>query len=626
MSRLFTRFLEQLDSAHRQHTHFARLKARLLAVVAVMFIVAIVINSAKLVVFPPPHLEARLVVQLIIALVAVACLRIVMKGELERAGNALALGIPLTFHGAVAVLGAVVVPVEPLTILLPLFAFDFVFLLFAIVFASRLVSAVVLALMLASQFGYNLFLLPQADVSASIQLAADTVLRDGTICLLLVYFLGTTLIRLIESAHRSSEHSLRESRRVNETLERLVSERTQELEKATQRATEASRAKGDFLANMSHEIRTPLNGIIGSSDLLKRRTDLPPEASELARMISETGSLLLRLIGDILDFSKIEAGQLSLERHAFQLEPVVADTMALVAPEAAAKGVQLTLSGPGPGSPRYVTGDSYRLRQVLLNLLANAIKFTPRGGEVSLAFQRVNSPDNSPQVRFEVRDTGIGMDPSATQRIFERFTQADSSTTRRFGGTGLGLAISYRLVELMGGRLAVESAPGEGSTFYFNSELPPAESLAEEQAHVVGAEAVLGLHVLVAEDNEVNRRIIAAQLTQLGCTFTMAVDGTEVLKVLDEQRLPDVILMDCHMPNLDGWATTRRIRAGAESGEVREGVARLPIIALTAAALPEERQRCREAGMTGFVAKPVRMAELEQALRPFARCRLNQPV
>ncbi|MBC8039636.1 MAG: response regulator [Opitutaceae bacterium] len=429
---------------------------------------------------------------------------------------------------------------------------------------------------------------------------------------------------MIETAHRLSLETLNKAKAVNENLERLVSERTRELEAATARANDASQAKGDFLANMSHEIRTPLNGIIAWSELLRKRADLPPQAAAHVRLIAESGELLLKQLGDVLDFSKIEAGQMTLEMHRFELTPLVADCAALVESNAAQGGVILDYT-VAPGLPAQFEGDSFRLRQVLLNLVANAIKFTPPGGCVRFTVTGAGPgarPDGAMMLRFEVSDTGIGMDEDAIKRLFQRFTQADSSTTRRYGGTGLGLAISSRIVGVMGGRIEVISTPGKGSVFYFTLSFRSVSPAVGTGAVPSVRLARLGLRVLVVEDNLMNRRIIGAQLDELGCRHTMAVDGEQALIALQRDALPDLILMDCHMPNLDGWETTRRVRAWAtapEATELQKVIAQRPIIALTAAALPEERQRCLDAGMSDFVSKPVKLGELHQALKVFVR-------
>jgi CheY-like chemotaxis protein len=327
----------------------------------------------------------------------------------------------------------------------------------------------------------------------------------------------------------------------------------------------------------------------------------------------------LNLLSDILDFSKIEAGQLELEKHSFKLAATVADTVALVAAKAGAGAVRVEFA-VAPELPPQVEGDSYRLRQVLLNLLSNAIKFTPPGGRVQIAVTSAVPQADPAPVRFEVRDTGIGMDATVLARIFERFTQADTSTTRRFGGSGLGLAICSRLVEIMGGRLEVESTPGHGSTFHYTIPLRPIEAAAGSSAAPARRVTHLNLRVLVAEDNVVNQKLIGHQLKQLGCQFEIARNGEEALAALQQESLPDVILMDCHMPDLDGWEATRRIRGWAgDPLAFRKKAAALPIIALTAAALPEERARCLEAGMNDFLAKPMKLEDLHRVLRKFAR-------
>ena len=247
------------------------------------------------------------------------------------------------------------------------------------------------------------------------------------------------------------------------------------------------------------------------------------------------------------------------------------------------------------------------------------MKFSPAGGRVEIAVSATAPAADSVAVRFEVRDNGIGMDAATIAHIFERFTQADSSTTRRYGGTGLGLAISSRLVEMMGGRLEVDSTPGHGSVFYFTLSLRPMNAAAIRSLSSVTPETHLTLSVLIAEDNIVNQRILAAQLVRLGCTYVIVSDGEEALAMLDREPLPDVILMDCHMPRLDGWETTRRLRGWArDPSPHRRKAAPLPVIALTAAAMSEERTRCIDAGMNDFVAKPVKLQELQLALARIA--------
>ncbi|HTO04281.1 MAG TPA: ATP-binding protein, partial [Opitutus sp.] len=570
--------------------------------------------------YPVPFPAARICANLIIGIAAAIALRAVFNGRLSAAGNGLAFTMVLVVNASVLLIGTLYQPEQPLSVGIQVFSFDLVFLLFAIVFASRQVATAVYATMAIGHVGFYHLILQPADLTAALQFSADTLLRDGLIVMGLLFCLGITLRQILESAQHQSEESLQKSRLTNENLEHLVSERTRELEAARDQASAASRAKSEFLANMSHEIRTPLNGIIASSDLLVRRGDLSAESSEHARLISESGDLLLKLLGDILDFSKIEAGQISLETHAFALVPAVSDIVGLMAGRATAGSVQLEVN-TAVDLPPCFEGDSHRLRQVLLNLVSNAIKFTPAGGRVQIAVTSDAPHTNPTPVCFEVRDTGIGMDEAARGRIFERFTQADSSTTRRYGGTGLGLAISYRLVEMMGGRLEVSSAPGLGSVFYFTIPLRSVESAPSTPLTLAPLKRLrLNLRVLVAEDNVVNRKILANQLTQLGCPFTMAADGEEALLALQHEPLPDAILMDCHMPNLDGWETTRRIRQWVTSSNALEQrAAAIPVIALTASAYPEERTRCHEAGMNDFIAKPLKLAELEQALLPHCR-------
>jgi two-component system, sensor histidine kinase len=615
MSRQFPPFPARLDAVYQDRPYFIGLKARLLADMTLLVLAFVPCNMAKTLWVQPPLVLPRIGLNLIVGIAGLLCWRALLRGKLEAAGNGLVLAMVLAVHATVLVGAAMLQPLQPLSVGIQVLAFDFVFIVFAVLFASRRVATGVFALMVAGHAGFYFFVLEKANLDPSAQVSAAALLREGLLAMGLVFCLGIAISRMVESAHRRSEEALAESRHVNENLERLVAERTGALEKASREASAASRAKSEFLANMSHEIRTPLNGIIASADLLIRRSDLTPEAREQSRVIAESGDLLLRLLSDILDFSKIEAGQVALEKHVFALAPTVADIKALMEHRAAEQSVRLDVA-IGPGLPPYLEGDSFRLRQVLLNLVGNAVKFTPAGGEVKIAVS-TSAPQADPAlVRFEVRDTGIGMDEAATARIFERFTQADSSTTRRFGGTGLGLAISFRLVEMMGGRLAVESAPGQGSVFSFTLPLRPVT--AAPAVRVIAApvtEKPLNLRVLVAEDNAVNRKIIGAQLSQLACSFVLAVDGEAALAALSEEPLPDVILMDCHMPNLDGWETTRRIRGWSASADtLQQKAAKLPIVALTASAYPEERAHCRDVGMNDFIAKPVKLAELQRAL------------
>ncbi|GIK99997.1 MAG: hypothetical protein BroJett029_42060 [Alphaproteobacteria bacterium] len=608
-------WLRRLESVYQGQSHFTGIKAPMLAWFNLLVVAFIPLNIGKLLWVEPPHLGIRLILNTVMFASALLSLRHLFRGRIAAAGNTIALGLTVPMHLAL------LVPTEarqPLATGIQLFGFDLVFLLLTAVFATRRVSLVVIGVILAGHFGFHFRHFSGDSPAGTVAFAADTLVRDGFFALGFVCALAVTLVHLIESAHRRSEQALRETRALNENLGRLVAARTRDLEAATAQANAASQAKSEFLANMSHEIRTPLNGIIASADLLQRRRDLPPEAGESVRLISQSGDLLLKLLSDILDFSKIEAGQLRLEHHAFQLADVVNDTIGLVASRAEFARLRLTCS-LARELPAVVTGDSYRLRQVLLNLLGNAVKFTPAGGRVDVQVTPA-SPASDPQlVRFAVRDTGIGIDAATRARIFERFTQADASTTRRYGGTGLGLSISARLVDLMGGRLELDSTPGQGSTFAFVIPLTPGQPGAGPAA-AAGPLPQLRLRVLVAEDNDTNRRIITRQLQQLGCEAELTHDGEALLARLSTEPRPDMVLMDCHMPNLDGWEATRRIRAwAAETPGPRQAAASLPILALTAATMPGEQARCREAGMDGFVAKPVRLAELASALRPYAR-------
>jgi len=387
-------------------------------------------------------------------------------------------------------------------------------------------------------------------------------------------------------------------------LEELVSFRTAELVAARNEAERLSRVKSEFLANMSHEIRTPLNAVLGMSRIgLRCAGDQP--CKEHFRHIIDSGQHLLDIINDILDLSKLDAGRIKLETHPFQLVPTVEHAINLVASHAREKGLSLS-ANLAEDLPTWVSGDSLRLRQVLTNLLSNAVKFTQQGS-VMLAVSR-----DGQNTLFAVKDTGIGINPEHVARLFMPFEQADSSTTRKYGGTGLGLSISHNLARLMGGEITVQSQPGQGSIFTLTLPLPvsmpPIPLNAELQHPVLPRQKRLeGLRVLAAEDVEVNRLILEDILVHEGALVQFAVNGKEALDQIEEAGVSafDVVLMDIQMPVMDGHETTKRIH------ELSPG---LPVIGLTAHAMPEERQRCLESGMLDRVTKPVDVNTLVEAI------------
>jgi PAS domain S-box-containing protein len=376
------------------------------------------------------------------------------------------------------------------------------------------------------------------------------------------------------------------------------------------RAEAAARATAEFLSNMSHELRTPLTAIIGVSDMLLNGPQSPNQLRHFMEMQRNAGRGLLSVINDILDFSRIEVGQLELEAAPFSLKEIAQDCIKLVSDQAQRKGVK-PMVAIGSNVHDRVIGDSIRLRQVLLNLVSNGVKFT-HSGYVALTIERI--PGAAHALRFAVADTGIGIRPENLAVLFQRFAQADSSTTRRFGGSGLGLAISRQLVAMMGGDIEVSSELGQGSIFSFTIELPPGEDAQPELTPPL-PQRVASYRLLLAEDNELNRQIIKAMLEQAGHEVVVVNDGAEAVRVAIRSEF-DAILMDVHMPEMDGYAATRAIRNATRHTPL------LPIIALTANALSDEAERCLAAGMNVHVPKPVNWPALFTAIdRLVLECR-----
>ncbi len=434
------------------------------------------------------------------------------------------------------------------------------------------------------------------------------------------------LIKVVQTRleqHRlrvANEDLLAQLQQANNHLELTVQERTRELSTARDQAMEASRLKSQFLANMSHEIRTPMNGVIGAADLLAT-TDLTGEQRGYVNILASSGQTLLAVINNVLDFSKIEAGHLDLDNSPFALREMIAEVVTMLSPQAFGKGLKLTLDAE-PDLPAIVVGDPVRLRQVVTNLVGNAVKFTDEG-QVRINVAVLTRSATTVTIRCTVTDSGIGIADHDIPRLFQDFTQVDLSNTRRFSGTGLGLAISDRLIRLMGGDIGCIPNPEGGSTFWFTAPLetprPHDPGFIDSRPKLTGlppleqdtASVAQGPRILIVEDNEINALILARMLTLLGYRSDTAHSGADALDAVTRNTYA-TILMDCQMPVMDGFTTTSKLRAQSTDGP------RVPVIAITATATTEDQARCLAAGMDDYLPKPIIVDRLADTLERWA--------
>ncbi len=423
-------------------------------------------------------------------------------------------------------------------------------------------------------------------------------------------FHNESLIKFMSQARNESED-------LNEELADEIEQRKRiekELHKAKEIAEAASKTKSEFLANMSHEIRTPMNGILGTLQLLQG-SDMSESQKQYVSIAYNSGESLLSLLNDILDFSKIEAGKLELEYIPFDVRSLINELAVLLKQKADERRVVIKTELDSE-IPDVIRGDSVRIRQILSNLLTNAIKFT-EDGDVTMRVSVLEKDDSYARLRFEIIDTGIGISENVQRKLFNSFTQADGSTTRKYGGTGLGLAIVRQLVTMMRGRLGVNSEPGKGSTFWAEIAFEIAHEIASATSEKKPVEEVLELEglALLVEDNPVNQVVAKKMLEKVGIKYEVVNNGEEAVNRLQQNHDFDLVLMDCQMPVMDGYEATQRLREYEKENRLEH----LPVIAMTANAMEGDKDKCLAAGMDDYVAKPVKQQALRETLAKYLK-------